>query len=366
MKIKLKRKDLIKSLEHIKSIVDGKNQIPILSNIKLETINGDSLQITGTDLDITTSEIIECEIITGGATTINSNTFYEITKKLNPDSEIELELKEKQIKVKSDNAKFSLACLPVEDYPVTEKITPEATFFIEAKKLRSLLSTTQFAMSNEETRYYLQGIYLHPKDNKTLCAVATNGHRLAKSEISIEEEVSFEGIIIPSKTVLEIIKILSDFDTMKISISKSKIEISSKNINIISRLVYGTYPDYNRVIPSNNNNILEVSTKRLVKSIDMVSIISNDRIRSIKMEIEQNKLTVSSSSVEKGEARDILEAKYSSDNLTIGFNAKYILEALAEVEGEEATFSFKDELSPILIKDKDNEQNLFVVMPMRV
>lgn len=369
----IERSVLLKSLSRLQSIVEKRNTIPILANIKLDC-SGDSLQLTATDMDLVATETIEANIEGGGALTVPASTLYDIVRKLPDGSQIEVDtdFDSAQLVIRSGKSEFKLSYLPASDFPVMSEGELSHSFTIAAGDFLSLLEKTRFAMSNEETRYYLNGVYLHVGENKsgspTLKAVATDGHRLAMLETAVPEGAEgMPGIIIPRKTVNEISRILGEVDAeVNVSLSDSKIRFDAANITLLSKLVDGTFPDYTRVIPQENDKLMEVETKVLNNAVDRVSTISSDKVRGIKFSLSEGKLELNSQSADSGTAEEEIDVSYSSEALQIGFNSRYMLEMLSQLEGDTSQYRLSDSNAPVLVSDPSDVSALYVIMPMRV
>jgi len=372
IQLTIDRAAFLRSLGRLQSIVEKRNTIPILSNIKIEAAGG-NLNLTATDMDIAATEKVAAKITKEGAVTVPAHTLYDIVRKLPEGSEIELSLdaaKGNQLKVKSGNSKFQLSCLPAADFPTISEGQLTHNFSLSKSEFISLIKKTRFSISTEETRYYLNGVYLHISpgaENQSLRAVSTDGHRLARIEVPVPAGAAgMPGVIIPRKTVVEVKKIAEEGgETIQVSLSKTKIKFDSGNITLVSKLIDGTFPDYERVIPKENNKIMEVDSRLLTQAVDRVSTIATET-RAIKFAMSGGKLTLSASSQDNGDATEEIPANYSSDAMDIGFNYRYVLEMMGELEGETAQFVFSDSTSPALVRDPADVTALYVIMPMRV
>lgn len=375
MKIVIKKNNLLKTLNHVQSIVEKRNAIPILANVKLEAKDG-KLTLTTTDMDISITDTAEAEVNEPYSTTVPVLTLYEIVKKIPEDADITLEpVKDNsnQIIVKFASGKFTLPCLPADEFPNFELSNTTHNFKISSMAFKLLLTKTRHAISTEETRYYLNGIYIHQAESngtQVLRAVATDGHRLAKAEIALPEGAAgMPGIIIPKKTVSELIKLLEDFnEDINISLSANKAVFEIGNSKLITKLIDGKFPDYSRVIPTQNDKQLEVSSKELAKSIELVISVSNDKTRAVKLDIEASKVVLSASSEMNGNASgsQILAANYNFDPISIGFNSKYVLDSLSAIEGDTVKFMLSNNNGAVIALDSADERSLYILMPMQV
>ncbi len=372
MKLTIERAALLKSLAHVQSVVERRTTIPILSNVKLEGRAG-QLSLNATDMDLDIIEAVPADVVRPGATTAPAHTFYEIVRKLPDGSQVEIEhdAESGQLTLRSGRSKFSLACLPVEDFPVLSGGDLPFSFSLSAGELKTLIDRTRFAISTEETRYYLNGIYLHAATSEgveVLRAVATDGHRLARVEITLPDGASgMPGVIVPRKTVAEIRKLIDETDgEITVSLSETKLKFAFGDAVLTSKLIDGTFPDYERVIPADNDKVLVVDCKSFAQAVDRVSAISTEKSRAIKLAIEKGTATLSASSAENGSAVEEIEADYTSTPLEIGFNSRYLMDILAQVEGDTARFAMADAASPTVVREVTDGGAIYVLMPMRV
>ncbi len=372
MKLIIERAALLKSLGHVQSVVERRTTIPILSNVKLEC-RGGMLSLNATDMDLDFVEQVAVEVVQPGAATASAHTIYDIVRKLPDGCQIEIAYsgEDGQLTLRSGRSKFSLACLPVEDFPVVSGGDLPYAFTLTASELKSLIDRTRFAISTEETRYYLNGIYLHATAAETgpvLRAAATDGHRLARAEITLPEGAAgMPGIIVPRKTVAEIRKLIDETEgEIAVSLSETKIKFAFGDAILTSKLIDGTFPDYERVIPADNDKMLEVDVKVFADAVDRVSAISNEKSRAIKVALEKGTAILSASSPESGSAVEEIEAAYDSGPLEIGFNSRYLLDILGQIEGGTAILAMADAASPTVVRDAGFEGAVYVLMPMRV
>ena len=364
MHFTIDRNSLLKPLGHIYSVVERRNTIPILSNVLIET-NSSKISLTATDMDMDIVEVTGCIVSKQGKATLSAHTLYDIVRKLPDGGEIKIELLDLNVEVSAGKSKFILPTLPVDDYPVMTEIEKGSEFSLQSVDLLNLIDNTKFAISSEETRYYLNGIFLHvPEDNKDkLRAVATDGHRLAQAEIPIPEGAeSIPGIIIPRKAVGEIRKLAEGTEEkVKIIVSNTKVKFIFPN-----KLIDGSFPDYQRVIPKENLNKLVVANADFSKAVDRVSTVSMEKSRAIKLSLNKNLLSLNVNSHDLGNAFEELEIDYNSQNLDIGFNSKYLLDISSQIQGKDIEILLSDSASPALITDPDQDGVIFVLMPMRV
>ncbi|MBN9079018.1 MAG: DNA polymerase III subunit beta [Rhizobiales bacterium 65-79] len=372
MRVVLERSNLLKSLGHVHRVVERRNTIPILSNVLLSA-EGDSLQLKATDLDLEVTEAAPATVEQKGATTVPAYLLYDIVRKLPDGAEVMLRTDEdgNAMSVISGRSSFRLQCLPQSDFPELSAGTFPHTFRLDSKALKGLIEKTQFAISTEETRYYLNGIYLHTIETDgelKLRAVATDGHRLARAEIEAPAgSEGMPGIIIPRKTVSELQKLVDEPDvTATVELSDTKIRFTIGSVVLTSKLIDGTFPDYQRVIPTGNDKKLVIDRQSFAAAVDRVSTISSERGRAVKLSIADGQLTLTVNNPDSGSATEELPAEYGSDPLDIGFNARYLLDIAAQLSGDAAEFMLADAGSPTVIHDSADEHALYVLMPMRV
>lgn len=372
MRVIIERSNLLKSLNHVHRVVERRNTIPILSNVLLQAEDG-GLKLKATDLDLEVTEFTEAAIEQVGATTVPAHLLYDIVRKLPDGAEVTLANNEDgtAMTVVSGRASFRLQCLPQSDFPELTAGTFTHIFRMEATALKRLIDRTNFAISTEETRYYLNGIHLYSGEEDgrlELRAVATDGHRLARA--AMEAPSGAEGmpaIIIPRKTVAELQKLLDAPDTtVTIEVSDVKIRFTVGTVVLTSKLIDGTFPEYKRVIPVNNDRKLIIDRQSFAMAVDRVSTISSERGRAVKLSIADGLLTLTVNNPDSGSASDELQAQYDGEPLEIGFNSKYLLDITGQLSGDEAVFMLADAGSPMLVRDEGDEHLLYVLMPMRV
>ncbi len=398
MKLTIERGALLKALGHVQSVVERRNTIPILSNVLLRAdaagqsagggSGGGALALSATDMDLEIVEQVPGRVERAGRTTAPAHTLYDIVRKLREGAQIEIETPDgsdggerNAMVLRSGRSTFTLACLPPEDYPVMASGELAHSFTLTAVELRTLVDRTRFAISTEETRYYLNGIYLHATKNNevpVIRAVATDGHRLARVEMVMPEGAAgMPGIIVPRKTVIELRKLVEESeDEIEVALSETKIRFALRGSGpegaaaLTSKLIDGTFPDYDRVIPSHNDKILEVKCKEFAEAVDRVSTISSEKSRAVKLAITPGAnggtLAVSATSPENGTAVEEIDATYLAEPLEIGFNSRYLLDIAAQIEGEGAQFVMSDSASPTIVRDRADPSALYVLMPMRV
>ncbi len=372
MKLTIERADLLKALNHVQSVVERRNTIPILANVLLEAEN-DRLRLTATDMDLAIVESVAAQVAVGGAITTPAHTLYDIVRKLPDGAQVELASEDGggHLNLRASRSIFKLATLPRDDFPAMSEGQLTHSFSMPADTLRLLIDRTRFAISTEETRYYLNGIYLHAAEVdavKVLRAVATDGHRLARIECPLPEGADgMPGVIVPRKTVTELRKMADDYSgDVELALSEGKIRFSFNDVVVTSKLIDGTFPDYERVIPSANDKVMEVQCRDFAAAVDRVATISTEKSRAVKLALAGTSLTLSASSPEHGTATEEVSIGYQDDGLEIGFNSRYLLDIAHQIEGDSARFVMADAASPTIIQDTADTSALYVLMPMRV
>jgi DNA polymerase-3 subunit beta len=371
MKFTLERAALLKSLGHVQSVVERRNTIPILANVLIRAA-GQDISFAATDMEIEINETVPGQAGKAGAITAPAHTLYEIVRKLPEGSQVELNAgSANQLTLSSGRSNFKLGCLPVEDFPKMPEGDLKHKFKLSASDLRMLIDRTRFAISTEETRYYLNGIYLHAakaKNVEVLRAVATDGHRLARVEMPAPEGAKgLPGIIVPRKTVNEVRKLLDENDgEVEIALSETKVRFTFDGVVITSKLIDGTFPDYERVIPQGNDKLMQADTKAFAAAVDRVATISSEKSRAVKLSLTPGHIVLSANSPEAGSATEEVEVKYDGALLDVGFNARYLLDIMQQIEGDGARFNLADATAPAIIQDEADPSALYVLMPMRV
>jgi DNA polymerase-3 subunit beta len=372
MRLLIEKSALLKSLQHVTSVVERRNTIPILANVSLRA-EGDVLHLKATDLDIEVTEVAKAEIAAPGGTTVPAHTLHDIVRKLPEGAQIELAGKgdEGRLAITAGSSRFLLACLPADDFPDLGLDGMSHRFELPSQDLRRLIDKTRFAVSTDETRYYLNGIYLHAIEADggwCLRSVATDGHRLARMDVALPEGgMGMPGIILPRKTVQELAKLLADHsDTVAVELSANKIRFTVGNVVLTSKLIDGTFPDYQRVVPQGNDKIMRVDNGVFISAVDRVSTLSSEKGRAVKLNISEDRLVLSVNNPESGSATEELSVDYSGEPLEIGFNARYLLDISAQFEGDRAMFKLSDPSAPTVLQDEKDSSALYVLMPMRV
>ncbi|MDX6805106.1 DNA polymerase III subunit beta [Terrihabitans rhizophilus] len=372
MKVTLERAALLKSLAHVHRVVERRTTIPILSNVLLRAASG-GLRLQATDLDLEVVETSAADVTEPGSTTVPAHTFYDIVRKLPDGAQVVLEQTGETgtLVIRSGRSRFTLQTLTEADFPDLATGEMPVRFELPASDLKRLIEKTQFAISTEETRYYLNGIYLHTMEVEgvqALRAVATDGHRLARVELPAPEgSAGMPGVIVPRKTVAEVMRLFEAPDgVVVIELSATKMRFSMGDVVLTSKLIDGTFPDYARVIPLHNEKRLTISKADFVSAVDRVSTISSERGRAVKLAVTEGKLVLSVTNPDSGSATEEIEVEYSADPLDIGFNSRYLLDIAAQIDTDTALLKLNDPGSPTLIQDMEGASALYVLMPMRV
>ena len=373
MKLVIERGELLKALSHVTSVVERRTTIPILSNVLLRATGG-TLRFNATDLEREVAEEIAADVSQDGVVTVPAHLLHDIVRKLPDGAQVALarEPERERVSLTSGRSRFALQTLPAQDFPDLAAGEMTHQFAMPAHELRRLIDRTRFAISTEETRYYLNGIYLHVAKSadgvEMLRAVATDGHRLAQAELAIPPGASgMPGVIIPRKTVHELHRLLEDgAKEVTVGISATKVRFEIGPITLTSKLIDGQFPDYARVIPQNNDKELRVSNAEFMSAVDRVSTIASERGRAVKLNLADSKLVLSVNNPEGGSATEEIAVTYAAEPLEIGFNARYLLDIAAQLDSEQAIFMLADPGAPTMVQDSEDDGALYVLMPMRV
>lgn len=376
MKLTIERAALLRSLSHVQNVVERRTTIPILSNVRLEADQeAGSLGLTATDMDLSLAAREDALVARGGTTTVAAHTLFDIVRKLPDGAEVAIEQNGQagEVTVRAGRSVFNLPTLPADEFPASNEEQPGAVRFgLPAADLAKLIAKTRFAISTEETRYYLNGIHMHATRGGGAAAmlrgVATDGHRLARVEVGLPEgAAAMPPIIVPRKTVAEVAKLLEgEQGEVQVSVSPARIQFTLERAVLISRLIDGTFPEYERVIPSGNERIAVLETQDFKKAVDRVSTISTDKARAVKLSLDGGTVTVSAVSADAGRAVEEIDADYSSEPLEIGFNARYISDMMSEIDGPKVRLEMASAAAPTVVRDPEDASTLYVLMPMRV
>ena len=372
MKLSIERGTLLKAVSQAQSVVERRNTIPTLANVLIEA-EGNTVTFRATDLDIEVLDKAPAQVERAGSTTVSAVMLHEIVRKLPDGSLVTLsdDSASGRLSVQAGRSHFNLATLPKEDFPVMASSDYASNFSAPAGVLRRLFDKSKFAISTEETRYYLNGVYMHVADGeggKVLRCVATDGHRLARIDAPLPAGAeALPGVIVPRKTVGELRKLLDDDDMqIAVSVSETKVRFATPDITLTSKVIDGTFPDYTRVIPQGNSRRLEVDARDFAAAVDRVATVSSERSRAVKLSLDEDRLVLSVNAPDSGAAEEELAVAYGDERLEIGFNAKYLLEIASQVDRENAVFMFNSAGDPTLMREGNDMSAVYVVMPMRV
>ena len=371
MQFVVKRDTLLKSLNFVQGVVEKKNTLPILSNVLLQ-LKDKKLSIVATDLDIVFfDEISNIKIINEGSTTTSAAILYDILRKIPSNSELNFELKsENKLSLKSDNADFNLLCLPIDNFPTfSDEFEGQETALNNSRFLK-LLNKTRISISNDDTRHYLNGVFLHLTEAHGRCfltGVATDSHRLSSSSLEIDNKNGFNSLILPKKTVFQLCSLLSETtDQLLMQTSDNKIKFTIGNMKLISKVIDGKFPDYKKVVPTTNDKTLVVTSKDFINSIERVASVSIDRKEGVKLAINKDNIQLSVNSANSGDGNEKIKADFNSENLNISFNSKYLIDIASEIEDKNLKMNLKDSVSPVLIEDASDKNSYYVIMPMKI
>ena len=371
MQFVVKRDILLKSLNFVQGVVEKKNTLPILSNVLLQ-LKDNKLSIVATDLDIVFyNEISDVKIINEGSTTTSAAILYDILRKISSNSELNFDLKsENKLSLKSDSADFNLLCLPTDNFPSFADEFEGQEIAIDKNRFLKLLNKTRISISNDDTRHYLNGVFLHLTEahgRNFLTGVATDSHRLSSSSLEIENTNDFSSLILPRKTVFQLCSLLSETsDSLTMQSSENKIKFTLGKIRLISKVIDGKFPDYKQVVPATNDKILNVPSKEFINSIERVASVSLDRKEGVKLMIDKDNIQLSVNSANSGEGNETIKADYNSESLNISFNSKYLIDIASEIENKNLKMNLKDSTSPVLIEDASDKNSYYVIMPMKI
>ena len=369
MKFNINQQDLQQALNYCQGVIEKRSTLPILSNILVDA-NGSNLTITATDLDlIFIHQIKNVEILDQGKTTTTSSIMYDIIRKFTSGKKINVFLKdESKLQVESDKSVFNLNCINASEFPLTDENFTQNEFLIKSKQLLKLLNKCKFSVSNDETRHYLSGIFLHQtevEDKNYLTAAATDSHRMSISKVRLENKIEFEPIILPKKTIFQLCSLLDNYDgDVKVSNAKSKIKFELDNSILISKLIDGKFPNYIQVIPKNNQKKLEIDLKLFLDSVDRVASVSLDKKDGVKFNLSKDMLNLSVNNTNSGDGKESMNVNFDHE-LEISFNSRYLIDVASQLDGEKIEIYFNDTGSPALIKDPGDFDSIYVVMPMK-
>ena len=369
MKFSVNQQDLQLALSYCQGVFEKRSTLPILSNVLLD-IRNSKLTLTATDLDlIFIHQINNIEVLEEGKTTTTSSIMYDIVRKFSPGKKINLSLNDTvKLQLESEKSIFNLNCISPSEFPITDENFNQNEFTLNSKHLLKLLNKCKFSISNDETRHYLSGIYIHQtevEDKNYLTAVATDSHRMSISKIRLDQKIKFEPIILPKKTIFQLCSLLEGYDGgVKISNLGSKIKFELNNSILVSKLIDGKFPNYIQVIPKNNQKKLELDLKLFLGSVDRVASVSLDKKDGVKFSLTKDTLNLSVNNTNSGDGKETLNVKFEND-LEISFNSRYLIDVASQLDGEKIEIYFNDTGSPALIKDPGDFDSIYVVMPMK-
>ncbi len=368
MQFEVTKPILLKALSSVNGAVEKKNTIPVLQNVKLDAQNGKVI-LSATDMDILVNSSFDTKMESNGQTTVPAQMFYDIIRKIPDANAIKISQDNPNIlQISSGKSKYNLPCIDASEFPNLAEGEIGEEIEIDAQKLAKMIDKSRFAISSDETRYYLNGLYLQSikiDSSFQLRCVATDGHRLAMSHLSSDTLNTAFGVILPKKSVNEIRRIIDGATSLKIAVSRAKIKVITEQTTILSKLIDGEFPDYEKVLPKGNDQIATINKKSLFDCVDRVSTVASDKHRSIKMTVENNKITLQINAGDGSYAHEELDADYSGNKVEIGFNSRYLLDVIGQIDKEELLMKFKDGNSPALVEAKDFNA-VFVIMPVRI
>jgi DNA polymerase III subunit beta len=371
MQFVVKRDILLKSLNFVQGVVEKKNTLPILSNVLLQ-LKDNKLSIVATDLDIIFyDEITDVKIINEGSTTTSAAILYDILRKISSNAELNFDLKStNKLSLKSDNSDFNLLCLPIDNFPTFADEFEGEEITLNKNRFLKLLNKTRISISNDDTRHYLNGVFLHITEahgRNFLTGVATDSHRLSSSSLEIDNMGNFSSLILPRKTVYQLCSLIAETsEQLTMQTGENKIKFTFGKMKLISKVIDGKFPDYNKVVPTSNDKTLIVSSKDFIDSIERVATVSLDRKEGVKLSISKDNIQLSVNSANSGEGNEKIEADFSAENLNISFNSKYLVDIASEVEDKNIKMNLKDSVSPVLIEDASDKNSYYVIMPMKI
>ena len=371
MQFSVKRDVLLKSLNFVQGIVEKKNTLPILSNVLLQLQNN-KLSIVATDLDIIfQDEISDVKILKDGNTTTSASVLFDILRKISSNSDLNFELiSENKLSLKSESSDFNLLCLPSDNFPTFSDEFEGQAMELNNKNFLKVLNKTKIAISNDDTRHYLNGIFLHLTEahgRNFLTGVATDSHRLSSSSIEINNADNISSLILPRKAAFQLCSLLTDIDEkLLMQISENKIMFKLGKIKLISKVIDGKFPDYRKVVPTDNKKTLVVLSKEFINSIERVTSVSLDGKEGVKLSINKDNIQLSVNSANSGEGNEVIKGSFNSDDLNISFNSKYLIDIASEIEDKNIKMNFKDSVSPVLIEDVTDKNSYYVIMPMKI
>jgi len=366
MNIQISRGELLSALQSVIGVVERRQSLPILSNLLLEA-KEDQLSIVGTDLELQVERKVQVQNLAPGRITAPARKLHDICRGLPEGAMLSLELVEGKLLLKSGRSRFSLATLPAEEFPMFSADASEISLSLSNRELKDLLQRTQFAMAQQDVRYYLNGLLLEIRPMR-LRAVATDGHRLAMAELQKDLNATKDTqVILPRKTVLELQRLLDTSDaSVKLSLTANQIQVDLEDLRLTSKLIEGRFPDYERVIPEDSDKIVRCGRQKVRAALSRAAILSNEKFRGVRLQLSNEMLRIQTQNPEQEEAEEEVEVQYNGPALEIGFNVSYLLDALDAIEGDEFIFKLRSSDASGLIHDAAQASGKFVVMPMRL
>ena len=365
MRFTIQREQLLKPLQFVIGVVERRQTLPVLANV-LVVVSENSLAITGTDLEVEMVAEAEVKVEAKGEITVPGRKFHDIVRALPEGVMVEVSVSAERATVKAGRSRFTLSTLRPSDFPTVEEIGSKQTLRLKRADLRRLIEKTHFSMAQQDVRYYLNGLLLET-EGSTLRAVATDGHRLALSEVDLAEPATRdEQLIVPRKGVLELNRLLDGEGEVEVLLGANHVRVQLEGIRLTSKLIDGRFPEYSRVVPAKPPNVLLVDRNLFRHALQRTAILSNEKYRGVRLELGTNSVVLQANNPEQEEAVETLEVEYGGEGMEIGFNVNYLLDALAAVDTEQVEFGVSDANSSALIREPGNDRTKFVVMPMRL
>lgn len=366
MKLVMEAADLLRGMKAVRGAIERRNTIPVLGNVLL-TAKGDKLSLRGTDLDLEIAVSVAAQVDQPGATTVIAETLLAFVQKLPKGVQVSMQLGERDVVIKAGRSRCTLVTLPAQGFPDLAIGDMTHKFEVGKDEFVRLFGKAQFAISTEETRYYLNGVYFHMHGKDKIRAVATDGHRLAQLEAAAPAGAEgMPGVIVPRKTVDQAIRLAEPCEVVKIELSQTKIIMGFGDVRMVSKLIDGTFPDYSRVVPTGNNKIALFDRVSVACAADRVATVSSDRGRAVKLSFAGGSLKLSVVNPNTGNADEDVEVDYDSDPIELGLNARYLADILSEVGGDKVRVALGDPGSPVLVRAEGDNSAIYVCMPMRV
>ncbi len=371
MKLKIKKEEILKGLQRIQGVVEKKNTMPILSNMLLVAEKA-AVEIIATDLEIGLRGLYAAEVEKPGAVTVSAKKMYEIVREL-PEEDIQIQVDEGNwVRIQSGHSHFKLVGLPKEEYPVLPDVAEEGMIAIEGPTLRDMIKKTLYSVGENDARYVLNGLFVHMSPSKggiTIRMVGTDGHRLSMIDRPVNAKHREESMIIPKKAMMELRRILEEDESqaeLRVGFSKNHALFKRDGLVMVSKLIDGNYPNYMQVVPTQNSKKISIAKDMFTHAVKRVSILSKEKTNAVKLQLEKNRMILSTNNPEIGEASEELSVEYKDDGLTIGFNSRYLMDVLTAMDKQTISLEFNDPLSPCLIMEEGDDAYKCVVMPMRV